>query len=34
MKTILTEGSYNLEEEAPKKRTRAKKTVEASNEAE
>lgn len=33
MKTILTEGSY-AKEEAPKKRTRAKKVVEASDGAE
>ena len=34
LKTILTEGSYSLEEEAPKKKTRAKKTADASNGAE
>lgn len=34
LKTILTEGSYNLEEEAPKKKTRAKKTADTSNGAE
>ena len=34
LKTILTEGSYNLEEEAPKKKARAKKTADASNGAE
>ena len=33
LKTILTEGSYVLEE-APKKKTRAKKTTDASNGAE
>ncbi|MDE6660789.1 MAG: 50S ribosomal protein L29 [Anaeroplasmataceae bacterium] len=33
LKTILTEGSYALEE-APKKKTRAKKTADASNAAE
>lgn len=34
MKTILTEESYAVEEEAPKKKTRAKKIVEASDGAE
>lgn len=34
MKTILTEESYAVEEEAPKKRTRAKKVAEASDGAE
>ena len=33
LKTILTEGSYSVEE-APKKKTRAKKTTDASNGAE
>lgn len=33
LKTILTEGSYSVEE-APKKKTRAKKTADASNGAE
>lgn len=33
LKTILTEGSYAVEE-TPKKRTRAKKSVEAGNGAE
>ncbi len=33
LKTILTEGSYSLEE-APKKKTRAKKAAEPSNQAE
>ena len=34
MKTILTEESYAVEEEAAKKRTRAKKVAEASDGAE
>ncbi len=33
LKTILTEGSYSLEE-APKKKTRTKKAAEPSNQAE